>query len=151
MSEVLPNQDERTIFERVAELSFPLGHYAVMGGSMEAHGIRKARDVDVVVSSELFDELIIQGWPPYCLKPCCMGTAGTRRRLEKGDVQINSEISWEGILFADTSELIKNAVIIQELPFAQLDVLAAWKRARGRDKDIKDIELIETYLATRPE
>ena len=148
MSELIQRQDDRTIFERVAELKFPIGHYAVVGGAMEAHGIRKARDVDIVVSAELFDELVADGWPPYCLKPCCMGKEGTRRRLEKGDVQVNSEISWEGTLFAETDKLIEDAEIIQGIPFAQLDILAAWKRARAREKDFKDIELIEAYLGS---
>lgn len=51
--------DERPIFERVRSLGLPLGRYAVVGGSMEAHGLRRARDIDIdiVANSELFRTL----------------------------------------------------------------------------------------------
>jgi hypothetical protein len=148
MSELLPEPDERTVFERVSELAFPIGQYVVVGGSMEAHGIRKARDIDLVVSPGLFEDLEQQGWVPYSPKPDFMGE--TWGRLEKGNVQVNSEISWAGEFFAETQDLIDNAEIIQGYPFAPLEVLAAWKKARGREKDIKDIELISNYLSDRP-
>jgi hypothetical protein len=148
MGELLPEPDERTVFERVSELAFPIGQYVVVGGSMEAHGIRKARDIDLVVSPGLFEDLEQQGWVPYSPKPDFMGE--TWGRLEKGNVQVNSEISWAGEFFAETQDLIDNAEIIQGYPFAPLEVLAAWKKARGREKDIKDIELISNYLSDRP-
>lgn len=145
MSELL-QPESRTIFERVSDLHFPIGQYVVVGGTMEAHGIRPARDVDIVVNTTLFDDLQEQGWPPYIIKPCCAGKEGTRRRLEKGDVQINSELSWEGVLFAETDDLIARASYINGMPFAPLNILAAWKRARGREKDLADNKLIQAYL-----
>lgn len=147
MSELLLEPSERTVFERVSDLAFPLGQYVVVGGSMEAHGIRKARDIDLVVSPELFEDLEQQGWRPYLPKPSFMGE--TWGRLEKDDIQVNSEISWAGVRFAETQELIDNAEIIQDFPFAPLEVLAAWKKARGREKDIRDVELITRYLADK--
>lgn len=147
MSELLPESDERTVFDRVRDLAFPIGQYVVVGGTMEAHGIRKARDIDLVVNSELFEDLEEQGWRPYHPKPAFMGE--TWGRLEKNDIQVNSEISWAGELFAETQELIDNAEIIQGFPFAPLSILAAWKKARGREKDIKDIELIAGYFSNR--
>ena len=148
MNEHVP-VETRTIFQRVAELYLPLGHYVVIGGIMEAHGIRPARDVDIVTTDNLFDDLVEQGWPPYPLKECCVGKEGTRRRLEKGDVQINNQISHEGVLFADTELLIEQADIIQGIPFGPLDVLKAWKAARNREKDLHDIQLIDAYLASK--
>jgi hypothetical protein len=148
VSELLYEPGEKTIFERAGDLAFPIGQYVVVGGSMEAHGIRKARDIDVVVDSELFEELGQQeSWVPYSPKPAFMGK--TWGRLEKEGIQVNSEISWAGVFFAETQELIDNAEIIQGFPFAPLEILVAWKKARGRQKDIKDIELIAGYFSNR--
>lgn len=145
MSERLFNPDRKTVFERARDLAFPLGHYAIVGGAMEAHGIRQARDIDVVVDPELFEDLEQQGWVPYSPKPAFMGE--TWGRLEKDDVQVNSELSWNGELFAETRDLIDNAEMIEGFPFSPLEILAMWKRARGREKDLRDVELITSYLS----
>jgi hypothetical protein len=42
--------------------------------------------------------------------------------------------------------LIRNAEIIDGVPFIKLDELIKFKKALGRDKDKKDVELIEQYL-----
>jgi hypothetical protein len=147
MSERLFNPERKTVFERASDLALPLGHYAIVGGAMEAHGIRPARDIDVVVDPELFDDLEQQGWVPYSPKPDFMGE--TWGRLEKDDVQVNSEISWRGELFAETRDLIDNAEMIEDFPFAPLEILAMWKRARAREKDLRDVELITNYLSKR--
>ena len=51
-----------TISDRVKALGFPLGQYVVVGGAMEAFGIRPANDLDVVVTEDLFAELMRKGW-----------------------------------------------------------------------------------------
>lgn len=84
---------------------------------------------------------------PYLPRPDFMGS--TWMRLERNGVQVNSEISWAGVLFAETQQLIDNAIYIEGLPFAQLSILAAWKKARGRQKDIRDVGLISDYLSTQ--
>lgn len=42
--------------------------------------------------------------------------------------------------------MIRNAEIIEGVPFIRLSELIKFKMALGRDKDKKDIELIEQYL-----
>ncbi len=138
-----------TIFERVKKLNFPIGEYIVVGGAMEARGIRKAGDVDFIVTQKLFDSLLKQGW---ALKPCRpgdIGKEGTKRKLTKGDITIISEYSWLDKYFAKTEDLIASADIIDGIPFVSLDELLKWKKASGREKDVKDIELIEGYLKKR--
>ena len=56
------NESGLNIFERVRRLNLPRGEYIVVGGSMEAHGLRKAHDVDIVATTTLFEELLYQGW-----------------------------------------------------------------------------------------
>ena len=144
--EVPIESNKETIFERVKKLNFPIGKYVVVGGAMEAHGIRKAVDVDFVVTQDLFDDLQKQGWG---IKPCLpgdIGKDGTKRKLRKDGVTIISEFSWLDKYFAKTEDLIAGADIIDGIPFVSLDELLKWKKASRREKDLRDTELIETYL-----
>jgi hypothetical protein len=43
-------------------------------------------------------------------------------------------------------ELLKSAQTIEGCNFVGLQRLLAWKKAKGRPKDLKDIELIEVLL-----
>lgn len=49
---------------------------------------------------------------------------------------------------ASVEEQIKTADIIRNLPFLRLDLLKRFKQKMGREKDMKDIELIDKYLST---
>ena len=60
-----------------------------------------------------------------------------------------AEYSYDDLYFANTDDLINNAVIIGDVPFVQLDELLKWKKAAAREKDLKDIVLIEKFLAKR--
>lgn len=136
-----------TIFERVKKLNFPLGKYVVVGGAMEAHGIRDAVDVDVIVTEDLFDDLVRQGWPPKLCRPGDVGKNGNKRKLRKDDVSIISEYSWSDKFFTNTEDLIASADMIENIPFVKLDVLLKWKKACAREKDFNDVILIEDFLA----
>ncbi len=46
----------------------------------------------------------------------------------------------------DTPVLIENAEIIDGLAFVRLEEVLKWKKSRNKEKDQKDIELIENYL-----
>lgn len=139
------------ISERVKRLGFPVGEYVVVGGAMEAHGIREAGDLDIVVTESLFASLIDQGWE-VCECDACReewNRGSARRMLKRPGIDILSDYSWKDAYRADTAELIKNADIIDGVPYAPLTELVKWKRAAGREKDMRDIELIEQYLAGR--
>ena len=46
------------IFDQVKSLNLPLGKYVVVGGGvLAAHGIRDFKDIDILITEELFDEL----------------------------------------------------------------------------------------------
>ena len=130
-------------------LGFPLGKYIVVGGAMEAFGIRKAKDLDIVVTENLFAELMQKGWKLCeCEKCRAEWKLGSTDRILKGDgVDILSEYSCGDSYYADTYELIRNAAIIDGVPYVQLRELLKWKKASGREKDLKDIALIEKFLA----
>lgn len=46
------------IFAKLKELDFPPGQYVVVGGAMEAHGIRKSNDLDILVTPKLYQQLL---------------------------------------------------------------------------------------------
>ncbi len=139
------------ISQKVKELSLPFGKYVVVGGAMEAYGIRKAKDLDIVVTPDLLEDLIHQGWEVCeCEKCLAMREGGEQKQiLKKPGVDILSQYSWGKEYWADTEELIKNAVVIDGVSFVQIEELLKWKKAARREKDIKDIDLIERYLTER--
>ena len=137
------------IADRVKSLGLPFGKYVVVGGAMEAFGIRKANDIDIVATEDLFHELMKKGWK-LCVCEKCQKRyeEGSSDRMLKGDgVDVMSEYSYGAAYHADTDEIIKNAAIIDGVPFVQLEELLKWKKAARREKDLKDIKLIETFLA----
>src|SRR3990167_8238356 len=104
-----------SISDRVKQLNFPFGQYVVVGGAMEAFGIRKAKDIDIVVTPALFKELRKNGWKDcdciWCQREIERG--GTRRMLKGDNVDILSEYSCGDAYHANTDELIKNAAVIE--------------------------------------
>jgi hypothetical protein len=137
------------ISNKVRKLGLPFGEYVVVGGAMEAFGIRKANDLDIVVTEDLFKELMQRGWKLCGCEKCqAEWQKGSTDRILKGDgVDILSEFSCGDLYHADTDDLIKNAAIIDGVPYVQLAELLKWKKASGREKDLKDIALIEEFLA----
>lgn len=144
---------KKTIAERVKELNLPFGEYVVVGGAMEAFGIRKANDIDVVVSEDLFNELVQKGEKGDDYRVCncedceeIRQTGSKKRIIKREGVEIISEYSWKNAYRADTDTLIKNAHVIEGVPFVQLEELLKWKKAANREKDKKDVVLIEQFL-----
>lgn len=136
---------EPDVFERTRSLGFPLGQYVVVGGSMEAHGLRKAHDLDVLVSPALYQQLVDEGW-----RACdCQECIESKRILLKNDngVDILPNYTWGEAYQGDTQKLIDSADIINGFPFIRLEELAKWKRAYGKPKHLKDAEKIGRFLA----
>lgn len=139
------------ISTRVKKLGFPVGEYVVVGGAMEAYGIRDAKDLDIVVTESLFEKLLSEGRQLCICEECRVDQekGSSKRMLKKPGVDIISQYTWKDTYQADTTELIRNANIIDDVPFVQLEELLKWKKAAAREKDLKDVELIEYYLNKR--
>ncbi|TSC66063.1 MAG: AraC family transcriptional regulator [Candidatus Berkelbacteria bacterium Gr01-1014_85] len=140
------NEEEKrsTIFERVRALGFPIGEYVVVGGVMEAHGLRKANDIDIVVTKKYFDEL--SQLPEWELQE--FNYPDDRKYWLKGNgIDIMPGFSYNDAYRPDTEQLIAGADIINGIPFIKLEELLKWKRAANREKDQADIETIERYMA----
>lgn len=128
-----------TIVERVKELSLPLDQVVVIGsGILDALGLRKSGDVDLVVSAELFARLRqTEGW-----------TAEVKHNavvLLKDDVEVWED--WGISEEASFSSLYQNSALVGGVHFANPAFVLAWKKQQGREKDARDIVLLEEYLA----
>lgn len=115
---------------------------------MEVLDIRQANDIDIVVTEDLFDDLIRQGWQVCeCGKCQDMRKNGYPYRILKSEgVDVFPDYSYRDQYRADTKELINTANVIDGVPYVRLEELLKWKKAAARAKDLKDVELIENFL-----
>lgn len=133
------------IISRVKSLNLPIGKYIVFGSSvMEVHGIRKAKDVDLIVDKDVFNELKRRGWKRHWFFKRVL----TCKALKKDGNEAFSHIKWKNYRVGN-HELFKNAEIIEGVPFMRLDEYLKYKKCLPRDKDKRDVVLIEKYLAQK--
>ena len=130
--------------DRVKELGLPLGEIIVIGsGVMGELGIRRADDVDLVVTESMFESLA--------------GRTGWQKTEKDGfPVYINAELNVEVWLDwvaprdgrVDFTGLLPDTVVLHGVRFMTIDYILAWNRWCGRDKDVRDVALIDEYKRT---
>jgi hypothetical protein len=117
----------------------PVGAYAIFGsGPMAIRGIRENRDIDIIVTPELWENL--SKTFPKC-------------ELETGlklSENIEAWISWVGFSTEELVALIEQAEVFDGFPFVPLEYVIHYKSIQGREKDIEDITLIRHYLDKNP-
>src|SRR3989344_1720029 len=99
------------IFERVRKAQLPVGDYAVFGSALlDVWGIRRAADLDIIVTPELYEKLRKDGWEEK--------NANGFKMLLKGDANVTTvqEKATDGDYCPDRVQLIKDAVIISGMP-----------------------------------
>ncbi|MEK7581883.1 MAG: hypothetical protein AAB488_00950 [Patescibacteria group bacterium] len=129
------------IFERVKKFNLPLGKYAVFGSALlDVWGIRKAADLDIIALPGLYQKLKIEGWQEK--------KANGFHMLIKDDANVTTvqEKPTDGNYFPDRTRLVKQAIVINDVPFVKIEEVIACKRNYNRQKDIEDIKNIEKYL-----
>ncbi|GMR19022.1 MAG: hypothetical protein BMS9Abin34_146 [Patescibacteria group bacterium] len=125
----------KDLLRKLKGLDLPKGEFAIFGGSvMEVHGLRKAHDLDIIVTRSLWRKLV-ERFP-----------VGKFSDGSPGIFLENIEIMRGPGFGFDPEELVRSAEIINEIRFVRLEDLKEWKRRMGRKKDLKDIKLIEDYL-----
>jgi hypothetical protein len=119
------------LLEEFKKLSLPDGQYAIFGsGPLAIRGIRKAQDLDVVVRAGL-----------------CRRILRNHPKARVGCIKIgNIEIIHTGRY---SKKVIEKAEMIKGFRFTRLKDLKIEKKKMGREKDFKDIELIDDYLKKR--
>lgn len=128
-----------TIIERVKELNLPHGSYAVFGsGPLAVRGLREAKDLDIIITSELFRKLKTDdpSWKASALRD-------HHEVLSREGVSLFD--SWAPDSW-DIPAMIKEAEEIEGVPFVRLETVLEWKKIRNSEKDQQDIKLIEAEL-----
>lgn len=129
-----------TIKKLVDELGFERGKYALFGSSpLAAHGIREANDIDMVVTLDLYEKLKESGWKEEAYP------VTEKRGLTKDKFEVFYEWNYVGYT-PDVMKIIREADIIDDVPVVRLEEVLKWKIAFGREKDLKDVELIKKFM-----
>ncbi len=118
---------------KLKPLNLPKNKFAIFGsGPIVIRGFREARDIDIIVKKELWDELKKKYAKFIKNNPEC---------IKIDNIEIYKD--WPG--FDEVNQLIDEAEIIGGWPFVKLKYVLIWKKRIRREKDIKDIELIKKY------
>lgn len=128
--------------ERLRKSGLPLDRIIVIGsGAMDLHGLRMARDIDLVVDADLFESL-------ESSKEWRRGKDGSSSySLENDDIEIWTDWSTDGTGSPDYGELLKSSEVIDGIRTVTLDFLKMKKRESGRRKDIEDIKEIDKIIS----
>ena len=131
------------IFSELKKLNFPKSKYLVIGGAtMAGRGLKQTKDLDLLLSRDFIEELRKdKKWKyhPRIIPPEEAGLVN-----EDGTVELYPTVG--GGLSLSFEDMKTREEIIQDFPFADLRDELLIKQAFRREKDLKDIELIEEYL-----
>lgn len=133
-----------TFADKVKALNLPLDQIIVIGsGILDQLRIRPASDIDLAASSDLMKKLSEESgdW----LKKF---DDNQRFYFVKDD---GSAEVWDGWVFdgqtVSYDDLLDYAVEYDGVRFVDLEFLRKWKSWRGREKDVRDVELIDEWRA----
>ncbi len=133
------------ILSRIKALNLPIGQYVVFGSAvMEIYDIRKAKDIDIVVTEDLYKELKKRGWK----RKWNFKRVLTCKALNLEGNEAFTNLHWKDYQ-VKTEDLVKNAELIEGIPFMSLKDYLFYKKHLPREKDKKDVELIENYLRNK--
>lgn len=136
---MMENAADRFI-KRLRRLGVPLERVVVIGsGVLAIHGIREARDVDLVVPPDVFVELEKSGeWHKGFI-------GSSSYALERGSAEIWVDWSTDGTGHPTYEDLLSDSEIIDGVRFVTLEYLEKCKAERGSEKDMEDIRKIHEY------
>ena len=120
--------------EALRALGLSEGQYLIWGsGPLAMRGLRLGRDVDLLVTRDV--------WEKLAQKHEVGG--------EKKNVILLREVEVWGDcmnLTGRVDEMIEDCDWIEGFPFMKLGYVVEWKRWLGREKDLRDVALIEEHL-----
>jgi hypothetical protein len=123
----------RQITEMIKEINLPEnGYWISSGAALVLHGVKDAtNDIDLGCTSELFESLLKRGY--------------TYKVLED-NTRVITISDWIEILENWT---VDNIELIHGLPVASLESIKKQKAQLAREKDFKDIKLIDDYIKSK--
>ncbi len=137
---MVSNTSNQNLFQIVKELKLPMGKYALFGSApLGIRGLKDCRDIDIIVTEDLWDEYKQKNWK-------------LRTRPHGSHYLWNKKIElwkdWQpGQWYI--KQLIKEAEIINDLPFVRLERVLEYKKLLGRKKDLADIKIIKKFLQAK--
>jgi hypothetical protein len=126
--------------QNIRSLKLPNGQYVVVSsGTLALHGIRDAKDIDLIVKPEL--------WNKLSKKYEVFEKDGVLRM----DTGSNIEILGEGSMYMDSNKVPTEIIFAQaemheNIKFMNLTHLRKIKSLSAREKDHADVVLIDEYL-----
>lgn len=130
------------LLEELKNLNLPEDEFVIIGsGSLAVRRWREANDLDVLVSEKLWASLK-EKFEVY--------VKGKYEYAEVGNIEIVGKGSfYHKPNIATVQQLIDSADVISGIRYINLELLKKFKKKIGREKDLKDIELIDKYLTQR--
>lgn len=126
------------LLKELDSLNLPNDEYAVTSsGTLAVRGIREAADIDLIVTDKLWSELATK-YPVLDLGDC--------KSIKTGNLEILGD--FKGDRLYSTEEQIDKADLIGGHRYVNLGMIKEFKKALGREKDVRDLELIDNYLKT---
>lgn len=124
-------------FTELKKLNLPIWKYAIFGSwPLWVRNIRESQDLDLLVTQDLWNELVLKYEKYLLLEPY--------EHIQIWEIEIMQ--ACVHLDFEKINEMIKNADIIENLPFVKLEDIRDWKTNMWREKDFKDVDLINNYL-----
>jgi len=124
------------LLEELRELKLPPEEFTIFGsGPLAIRNIRDCEDIDIVVTKKLFKKLLKQ--------------VPENKKKKGADLAKLGNIEFGYRLRSSSKnnlDLIHDSDNIDGLRFVSLPDLIECKKKFGREKDIRDISLIEEYL-----
>ena len=129
----------KDIVSKVKLLNLPKGSYIVYGSCpMTALKIREAKDIDLYVSQEIYDDLKKKGWKEVYKGP-------KDKPVVYEDIEAHN--TWDFSAYNPTiEELLSRSFEVEGIDFASLEDVRKWKASSGRPKDLDDIKLINDNI-----
>lgn len=135
------NKEE--LLNEIQKLEFPNTDFIVVGGgALAIRNFRETSDLDIVVTAELFKKLKNDNKWSYKIRP------NGKPKLYKDFIEVYLDVNTDDFQ-RSTSLLFEHADIFHKIQFIDLQTLMQLKQSYGREKDLHDIELIQTYLASQ--
>lgn len=135
------------IFYEIEKLNLPKNEFVVLGsGILAALGIRSADDIDLLIQPQLFEKLKKEGWHYEVIEI----EGKPREMISKGITQAFKDFWWEDKTLSPDKGIARSQQI-NGINFISLATLLEYKKDMKREKDLRDVALIENYLKTHPE
>lgn len=132
----------QTQFENLKKLNLPNDQFVVVSsGALSVRGIRDSEDIDVIVTESLWNEMIKK-------HKVGINSFGIENLELENDIEILNPVQsiFGNSKIVPRNEIFEKADIFGGVKFINLDHLKKIKKGLGRDKDLRDIALIDNYL-----